>query len=145
MGQTIPPADALPDGLAGLGNRQAVQVRRDFWDNDIRLLIVQLHEMRPGATSTERSEPYPMMTSLRPVAIPDSRVRAALKTQLTGWQYVKSPLPENPKAFRMELFREYRFPSFQAVIRFMREVSVGCDIADHHPRSEISTTCSASI
>jgi pterin-4a-carbinolamine dehydratase len=37
---------------------------------------------------------------------------------------------------RKELFREYKFGSFQEAIRFMREVSTGCDIADHHPRWE---------
>ena len=49
---------------------------------------------------------------------------------------MESPLPENPASSRTELFREYTFHSFQEAIRFMREVSAGCDVADHHPRWE---------
>ena len=59
-----------------------------------------------------------------------------LETQLKGWQCLTSPLPEHPGQLRTELFREFKFKSFQEAIRFMREVSAGCDIADHHPRWE---------
>lgn len=135
---SVPPAEALPMPLAGLPQRQAIQLRRDFWDHDIRLLIVQLHEMDAATQrgAGEAVDPYPQMTSVKPTPLPDAKIRAVLAAQLTEWRYLKSPLPEDPKSHRMELFREYRFPSFQAAIRFMREVSVGCDIADHHPRWE---------
>jgi pterin-4a-carbinolamine dehydratase len=49
---------------------------------------------------------------------------------------VITPLPENPLEERVEIFREYEFPSFQAAVRFMVQVAPGCDIAMHHPRWE---------
>ena len=76
------------------------------------------------------------MRSYPPTAIEDSEVQHLLSRQLRDWKCVVSPLPEDPSRQRVELFREFKFDSFREVIRFMREVSVGCDIADHHPRWE---------
>ncbi len=137
-GAELPPAEALPPPLGELSNRQAIMLRRDFWDHDLRLLIVQLHEMHSELQGADEQEsgPYPVMRTRPPAPLPDSEVEAVLGTQLQEWQCLKSPLPEDPAQERVELFREYRFPSFQDAIRFMREVSAGCDIADHHPRWE---------
>jgi pterin-4a-carbinolamine dehydratase len=135
----LPPAEALPAVLMKLPTRQAVPLRRDFWDNDIQLLVVQLHEMYPTSKSTrvrKQIGPYPVMNTRAPAALSDLEVDAIVRTTLTKWKYLKSQLPENPRIERKELFREYRFGSFQETIRFMREVSTGCDIADHHPRWE---------
>lgn len=134
----VPPAEALPLPLIELSKRQAIMLRRDFWDHDIRLLIVQLHEMDSLGPRVDEEEvgPYPLMRTRPPAALPDSEVRAVLNTQLTEWKCLTSPLPEDPEKQRVELFRELKFGSFQEAVRFMREVSAGCDIADHHPRWE---------
>ena len=41
----VPPPEALPSPLKKLSALQAIMLRRDFWDHDIRLLTVQLQEM----------------------------------------------------------------------------------------------------
>ena len=37
------PADALPDEINSLGTKQAIRLRHDTWDNDVRSLIDQLY------------------------------------------------------------------------------------------------------
>ena len=39
---SIPPADALPECIAPLTDKQAITIRRDYWDHDIKLLIHRL-------------------------------------------------------------------------------------------------------
>jgi pterin-4a-carbinolamine dehydratase len=59
-----------------------------------------------------------------------------LRTQLTLWTRVESPLPEDPSVMREELYRVLRFRSFADAIGFMALVAPGCDRLDHHPRWE---------
>ena len=113
-------------------------LRRDFWDHDIRLLIDSSWKCSSAGQRVEEEEigPYPVMRTRPPAPLPDSEIQAVLETQLEDWQCITSPLPEDPQKDRVELFREFKFGSFQEAIRFMREVSAGCDVADHHPRWE---------
>jgi pterin-4a-carbinolamine dehydratase len=137
-GAELPPVQALPAPLKELPTRQAIELRRDFWDHDVRLLVVQLHEANSEGRPSEEEEvgPYPIMRTRPPAALEGSELAEVLEIQLRAWKCVTSALPEDPSRQRVELFRELKFESFGEVIRFMREVSVGCDIADHHPRWE---------
>ena len=56
----IPPANVLPEKLTSLTNRQAIQLRRDYWDHDIKLLIAQIETKSHGSKqSREVSSSYP--------------------------------------------------------------------------------------
>jgi pterin-4a-carbinolamine dehydratase len=59
-----------------------------------------------------------------------------LVDELTGWTETTSPVPEDSSKIRVELFREFRFRSFQSAVGFMNLVAPGCDIVNHHPRWE---------
>jgi pterin-4a-carbinolamine dehydratase len=62
---------------------------------------------------------------------------------LKEWKIIKSPLPENPTIHRIELYRQYKFESFDLAIEYISKVAVACDIFPHHPRWEnIWTTLS---
>ena len=68
---------------------------------------------------------------LTPVALAE-----ILRTQLSSWTRVESPLPDDPSVMREELYRLLRFRSFADAIGFMALVAPGCDRLDHHPRWE---------
>src|SRR5262249_21289867 len=71
-----------------------------------------------------------------PEPIDEAVLESVLNADLVHWKRVASPLPEDPSEERVEIFREYEFPSFQAAVQFMAQVAPGCDIAMHHPRWE---------
>jgi pterin-4a-carbinolamine dehydratase len=134
-----PPASVLPEVLRALVERQDIEIRRDFWDHDLRLVLAQLHEFRPqGESYSSKDEigPYPVMKTVPPARIDEETLERILTKQLTSWTKVCSQLPEDPSQMRAELYKEFKFSGFREVIRFMREVAAGCEIADHHPRWE---------
>jgi len=135
-GASMPPARVLPVPVQGISDRQVIELRRDYWDHDLKLLVAQLQpQAKPGAASSS-SDPYPRNSPEGPDAIDDEKVRRILAKDLTCWKTVVSPLPEDPGNDRVELFREFQFKSFQDAINFMSQVAPGCDIAMHHPRWE---------
>ena len=48
-GAKLPPARSLPKGLKSLAKLNAIEMRRDYWDHDIKLLLAQLHDRQGGA------------------------------------------------------------------------------------------------
>ena len=62
--------------------------------------------------------PYPRDVPTGPDAFDEEKVDSILDDELSNWVKVASPLPEDPSKVRVELFREYRFRSFQAAINF---------------------------
>jgi hypothetical protein len=48
----MPPADVLPEALKALPARQAISLRRDYWDHDVKLLLAQI----PGQTRETANE-----------------------------------------------------------------------------------------
>lgn len=137
-GAEMPPADVLPEPVKALPDRQQLEIRRDYWDHDVKLLLVRLQGPRSKKQETADTElgPYPRNPPIGPEPISDEKLRVILDTDLTDWKKVITPLPENPNEVRIELFREYKFRSFQDAINFMVQVAPGCDIAIHHPRWE---------
>ena len=136
-GARLPPADALPAQIQPLLTRQSIEIRRDYFNHDIQLLIAQLGDLQSSTSGdTIRSSPYPFDPPEGPEAITPTRLQRMLETELSQWRLVDSALPEDPTITRVELHREFRFKSFQAAIAFMMQVAPGCDIAIHHPRWE---------
>jgi pterin-4a-carbinolamine dehydratase len=134
-----PPAGVLPEVLRPLVERQDIEVRRDFWDHDLSLVLAQLHEFRlEGDLHDSKGEtgPYPVMQTVPPAQIDEKTLDRILTTQLTTWTKVCSQLPEDPSKVRVELYKEFKFSGFREVILFMAEVAAGCEVTDHHPRWE---------
>lgn len=136
-GARTPPAEVLPEPLRALPSRQAIELRRDYWDHDIKLLLSQIapEASRGGAHQSDLT-PYPRIFPEGPDPVTEDKIQRVLKSELRGWKKVVSPIPEKPDDVRIELFREFRFKSFRQAIQFMSQVSPGCDIAMHHPRWE---------
>jgi hypothetical protein len=40
-GGRLPPRDALPQDIEELSQRQAIELRRDYWEHDIKLILAQ--------------------------------------------------------------------------------------------------------
>lgn len=136
-GGQIPPSEVLPKDIETLPKRQAIELRRDYWDHDIKLLLAQFgRSMTRHVDYESKIGPYPRKAPEGPDPISDDKLRRILETTLPEWTKIVSPLPENPSETRSELFREFKFRSFQEAVKFMEQVAPGCDIAMHHPRWE---------
>lgn len=136
-GAKMPGASILPDSIKTLPDTQKVDIRADYWEHDIGLLIQQFRPSLDHKT-TQLSEwsRYPAVPQYKPYPINDQHLKMALESDLRAWKKVVSPLPEDPQKNREELFQRYRFESFAAAVEFMYQVAPGCDIAMHHPRWE---------
>ncbi len=136
-GGQVPPSDVLPEDISNISSKQAIELRQDYWDHDIKLLTAQI-----GISETDFRKPkksssiYPRNVPIGPQSIDDETIDSILTSELTSWSKIASALPENQTKVRVELFREYQFQSFQQAIHFMTQVAPGCDIANHHPRWE---------
>jgi pterin-4a-carbinolamine dehydratase len=136
-GGKVPPPQALPEAIRALTTRQAIPIRNESWDHDIKLLLAQLSSAsQQSREGTDSHGLYPINPPEGPEPVDEGKLQRTLDTVLPKWKKIKSPLPEKPTEIRIELFREYRFRSFQDAILFMSQVAPGCDIAMHHPRWE---------
>ena len=133
------PPGKLPEPVAALAGRQAVELRDAYIEHDAELVLSRVRSLMaatPGGPGPYPSGPYPVPPLDTPDPISQEKLEIALRGALSGWTVVRSALPEDPSDVRVELFREYRFLRFRDAIAFMHEVAPGCDIANHHPRWE---------
>jgi pterin-4a-carbinolamine dehydratase len=79
---------------------------------------------------------YPSPPPEVPDSITEEKLQIALDNSLLRWKKVVTPLPEDPKKKRIELFREYKFKTFIDAINFIHQTAPVCDQALHHPRWE---------
>ncbi len=136
-GGKMPPAAALPRGIRKLASTQAFPIRSDYWDHEIKLLMIKLAtEDNVVGTKHDSLGPYPKSKFQPPEKLREDRIARILKSELRQWAFKESPLPENPEKTRTELFREFKFHTFADAIRFMNQTAAGCDAAMHHPRWE---------
>ena len=135
---TMPPPAVLPASVRRLTTYQALELRGSYWDHDVRLLVQQLSSAIPDGTDDEIPyDPYPKPPTVETAeAIGEQALSLALEGPLNAWRVTSSPLPESPSQQRVELFREYKFASFESAVAFMAMVAKGCDILNHHPRWE---------
>jgi hypothetical protein len=54
-GAMIPPAEALPEPLKALSQRQGIEIRRDYWNHDIKLLVAQFGHAPKGSEQPSRN------------------------------------------------------------------------------------------
>lgn len=133
----LPPPNTLPKSIASLLERQAVEIRDEYWDHDVDLIVETLRALVSGTKKQGSAQgPYPPIPVDKPDPISEEKISIALSGSLSCWKRVASPLPEDMSKVRIELFRRFRFKTFADAIRFMSHVAPGCDIAMHHPRWE---------
>jgi pterin-4a-carbinolamine dehydratase len=133
-GSRMPRAEWLPKAIVEVCDRQALEIRNEYWDHDIKLLISRLEGLDSVPAANKPATRYPRPGPVLPDPISDDALDALLKSTITGWKKIVGALPDKPDS--IELCREYRFKSFLDVIRFMSEVAPGCNILNHHPRWE---------
>jgi pterin-4a-carbinolamine dehydratase len=135
-GARVPPSNVLPDDVAAISTKQRIELRRDYFDHDVKLLTAQVRGKATDSQPGTSASPYPRNVPIGPDPLDEEKLAHILATDLSGWRKVASALPEDPKQVRVELFREYEFRSFQEAVKFMAQLAPGCDIANHHPRWE---------
>jgi pterin-4a-carbinolamine dehydratase len=146
-GARMPPADALPEALRQLPQRQGLPVRTANFDSDVQPLLRELLEYgasHAGGVYTRSAEdytdtrwPYPdPPLVVKPAQLSDQELDVALEKMIPDWSRTESPLPEDDRKRRVELHRELEFESFAAALGFMSEVGHFCDGMNHHPRWE---------
>ena len=127
----------MPQSIARLTERQAVEIRDSYWDHDVLLIMQKLRTTVSGRKrETGGQGPYPPIPEHKPDPISEEKLRLALSGSLSKWKKIVSPLPEDTSQVRVELFRRFKFKTFADAIRFMNHVAPGCNIAMHHPRWE---------
>jgi hypothetical protein len=57
-GGRIPPAEALPEPLKALSQRQGIEIRRDYWNHDIKLLVAQFGHEPKGSDQPPQSREF---------------------------------------------------------------------------------------
>ncbi|MGR7025559.1 4a-hydroxytetrahydrobiopterin dehydratase [Geodermatophilus sp. URMC 62] len=133
------PADKVPDTITGFASIQGLELRRDYWDHDIKLLLSLLKSLQGSGASSSPSAAiniYPKPPPEVPDPLSQDRIETALNGSLRQWVWVASKPQELSGIPREELYRAYQFKSFRDAISFMSEVAPGCDMAIHHPRWE---------
>ncbi len=136
-GARLPPAKALPPSIRPLVRKQSMEIRSECWDHDILLLLAKLaREDRPGHVIQEGVGPYPKSKLAVPEPLSEITLDGILRHELPHWKKKETALPEDAARKRIELFREFTFTQFTAVMQFMDQVARGCVDVNHHPRWE---------
>ncbi len=131
------PADKLPPSIRALADLQRLEIRRDHWDHDAKLLIANVRSLVDGPdTRLDAYDPYPVPPPETPDVLAPEKIRTALEGSLARWSWLTAPLPGGKGGIREELYRELKFRSFADAVGFMARVAPGCDIAIHHPHWE---------
>jgi len=126
----------LPADIAELSRYQYVEMSETSWEASLAGLVRELARAA-GLAVFDSSVPMPerrkRLDPLTRQELDEFRLRHP------AWRVTTSEaLATNGLAsfLRTELYREYRFSTFQRATRFMAETSVAIDQLQHHPRWE---------
>jgi len=142
-GAPMPGRQQLPGALGELASRQAVNVHRETFADDVDRLIAHMKSMISGrdlqALLANKDHPFPPVGEVKPAALEDEVLEKIMK-QLPHWTIVESPIDDDPRegvpALRREIVRQFLFPSFLDAVAFMKSASKPIDQFGHHPRWE---------
>lgn len=82
----MPPEPALPESIRALSQRQYVEIRRDFWDHDVKLLLAQLLDSS-DEPAADGLGPYPRNPPPGlPDPVNDAVLESVLKEDLIHWE-----------------------------------------------------------
>ncbi len=125
---------ALPELLAGLANKQAYELKDEYWKRDIPTIVkaltdVGFNRVDRESTSADLIFPPPVETSK---ALTEEELDDAL-SRLPKWRVVKRLLENRDGGERIELYRSYRFKSFEDAMHFMLVAARYAAQQSHHP------------
>ncbi|KQP22718.1 4a-hydroxytetrahydrobiopterin dehydratase [Pseudorhodoferax sp. Leaf267] len=129
----LPPAEALPEPLRELRNRQHLVIHDQSWEDNVgslARLLVDSHGFHPSDAAVI----YPTPEINLP-ALTDGDLDAALLT-IPRWEPVESAIPRDYPRTRLELRRGFRFRSFKDAIGFLQALVDPINKLKHHPRLE---------
>jgi pterin-4a-carbinolamine dehydratase len=137
---TMPPREGLPESIAELKKQQHIELRETHWKQDLQPLVERL--AAPPLSFKRAGEHVPVprwRPAEKPDLLPRNLTEEEVRTLLAAcpdWKPVTSPLPgEYPKT-RTELYRRFRFASFDQALEFMRLAAPYINQHNHHPRWE---------
>lgn len=133
VGTVFAPA-ALPGPLKRLSALQGYEVRDEFWKRDLPPLLDRLIELGFERRGVGRELPdavYPAPVEVSK-ALTREELDAALQA-LNEWRVVRRPGLDPAKGDRTELYRAYRFKSFEDAVHFMLVASRYASQTGHHP------------
>ena len=133
-GATLPATQALPDCLRPLLESQAYELNDKYWERDSSYFIKRVEELgiqkaSTDSTSTDAPYPVPIDTSKE---LTESELQKAL-VSLPGWEISNRILPDDPNHRSVELYKAFKFRSFEDAIHFMSTAARFASITQHHP------------
>ena len=142
-GAKKPALKHLPESIAGLDSRQYVELHGEFFAEDVNSLVSEMRAQIAKAKLQELfdddTNPYPKSPIFRPVPIEGDELDK-IKRDLPRWEVVESPITDDTRSSapktRVEIVRNFKFPSFLDAVAFMSEAAQRIDPYDHHPRWE---------
>jgi pterin-4a-carbinolamine dehydratase len=130
----LPAAEALPGCLRPLLESQAYELNDKYWDRDSSYLIERLEELgiqKASADCTTIGVPYPVPIDTSK-EMTETEIKEAL-ISLPGWQISNRISPNSPNHQTVELYKAFKFRSFEDAIHFMATAARFASIAQHHP------------
>jgi pterin-4a-carbinolamine dehydratase len=133
-GAALPKEEALPVSLRPLLESQAYELGEKYWDRDIKYFTDSLQEQGivqslRGSAADDVPFPVPIDTS-KPLS--ESELKDALAS-LPGWEISHRAAPGRPDRQTIELYRLFKFGSFEDAIHFMSTASRFIAATNHHP------------
>lgn len=133
-GAALPDAEALPDRLRPLLDSQAYKLNDEYWERDASYFIKGLEELgirRASSDSIRADVPYPVAIDTSK-ELTETEVKEAL-SRLPGWEISNRELPANPDHQTIELYKAFKFRSFEDAIHFMGTAARFASTTNHHP------------
>ena len=127
-------AAALPERLWPLLARQSYELKDEYWQRDLAPLVehlVSLGFRRVDSESTSEDVIYPPPVDRIKKLTPDQLEEAL--TRLPEWRIVRRPQPGSKAGVRTELYRTFRFATFEDATHFMFVASRYASKYGHHP------------
>ncbi|POR40063.1 hypothetical protein CRT23_25970 [Methylobacterium sp. V23] len=132
----MPSREGLPAELKEITSYQYLEIRDNFWQEDLQILVDKLRE---SPYLFEKSEEKLILPSYKstpkrlPGALTDAEISEAL-TNLPLWRLVISPMPGQYPRQRIEISRQYHFEKFSNAIGFINACVPVVNEQKHHPR-----------
>lgn len=136
----LPTIAALPNGIAGLMEHQTYEVRDEYWEQDLRGLMLRLEALGCRRVTTNILYPKPHVS---PKELSQKELKVALD-DLPSWRLQTSTISGREPDTQTELVRTYNFATFEKVIEFMAKASPYITNMNHHPRWE-NVYCSLTV
>lgn len=134
-GASMPRIDDLPEDLAPITSLQALPLRLDSWDPDLRAICLRMHE-RFGVRLRQEGKFLPLPSTLKRLVDPlsDAKLNAyQTEGELPGWRVETIHDVMGSGAVREFLKKTYRFTKDSFAFDFMHSLKSVTKKNKHHP------------